>query len=244
MRPIYIRKYEHFSKLRKNKHCNNHLQKAWNKYGEKNFEFSILETFVFPSNYTSVIKAEYLTSREVYLIQLLFACYNIKKDITIGNTGYKHSEETKRKIGKSNTTKNPSRRTLERRERESRRIDGVLNTKYKNRIQTTETKQKIRERSLQKDNMERMPNFSKLGQESWKGSHHSRESKIKMLKTKFNCERLIEIYKKDDIKFLHSCNFIKEASQLTGVSISAIKNNLANLSNSSGGFIFKYKNIT
>ena len=34
----------HISKLRKNYHPNTHLQNAWNKYGEKNFEFSIIET--------------------------------------------------------------------------------------------------------------------------------------------------------------------------------------------------------
>lgn len=34
--------YIHQWLLRKNKHCNAHLQRAWNKYGEDNFEFSIL----------------------------------------------------------------------------------------------------------------------------------------------------------------------------------------------------------
>jgi group I intron endonuclease len=33
----------HRSKLRNNKHENNYLQLAWNKYGEESFEFSLLE---------------------------------------------------------------------------------------------------------------------------------------------------------------------------------------------------------
>lgn len=37
------RKTIHFSKLRKNKHCNPHLQSAWNKYGETSFNFEIIE---------------------------------------------------------------------------------------------------------------------------------------------------------------------------------------------------------
>ncbi len=37
------RKREHFSKLRKNKHKNKHLQSAWNKYGEENFTFDVLK---------------------------------------------------------------------------------------------------------------------------------------------------------------------------------------------------------
>lgn len=33
----------HRSSLRHNRHDNSYLQKAWNKYGEDNFEFSIIE---------------------------------------------------------------------------------------------------------------------------------------------------------------------------------------------------------
>ena len=32
----------HKSKLRNNKHQNDYLQKSWNKYGEENFDFSVL----------------------------------------------------------------------------------------------------------------------------------------------------------------------------------------------------------
>lgn len=35
----------HKSNLRKNRHPNKHLQSAWNKYGELNFEFIIVEKF-------------------------------------------------------------------------------------------------------------------------------------------------------------------------------------------------------
>ena len=37
------RKLEHFRYLRKGKHCNKHLQSAFNKYGEDKFEFSVIE---------------------------------------------------------------------------------------------------------------------------------------------------------------------------------------------------------
>jgi group I intron endonuclease len=33
----------HKSDLRRNKHHNYHLQKSWNKYGERNFSFMIIE---------------------------------------------------------------------------------------------------------------------------------------------------------------------------------------------------------
>lgn len=243
IRPAYKRKYEHFSDLRKNKHCNTYLQRSFNKYGEQNFKFIILDKLFFPPNYSQAIKADYLTSREFYLINLLLPDYNIKTDITIGNTGYKHSKETRKKISESNKTLNPSKITLEKRERESRRVNGVLIPKQLKRSHSDETKLKIKRRSLQKDNMNRMLEFSKKGNESWRGSKHTKRSKLKMLSTKFNCDRIIEIYKKENNKFLYTCQFTSDASKLTGVSSSAIRNNLCNLSNSSGGFIFKYKNI-
>ena len=40
---VESRKYSHYYTLRRNKHGNAYLQRAWNKYGEDNFEFSILE---------------------------------------------------------------------------------------------------------------------------------------------------------------------------------------------------------
>ena len=36
------RKYLHFWYLKHNQHCNNHLQYAWNKYGESSFNFRVL----------------------------------------------------------------------------------------------------------------------------------------------------------------------------------------------------------
>ena len=39
------RKSEHLTALRKGYHFNSHLQSAWNKYGEENFIFEILERF-------------------------------------------------------------------------------------------------------------------------------------------------------------------------------------------------------
>lgn len=34
----------HYYELRNNKHCNKRLQNSWNKYGEENFEFQLVET--------------------------------------------------------------------------------------------------------------------------------------------------------------------------------------------------------
>lgn len=39
---LNIRKTRHFSNLRNNRHANSHLQNSFNKYGEENFEFSVI----------------------------------------------------------------------------------------------------------------------------------------------------------------------------------------------------------
>lgn len=40
---IYNRWSSHKGELNRNCHCNGHLQNSWNKYGEENFKFYILE---------------------------------------------------------------------------------------------------------------------------------------------------------------------------------------------------------
>jgi group I intron endonuclease len=81
------RKGRHFSSLRKNKHHNKHLQHSFNKYGEANFKFSMLEK----------CQIEVLAIREQHYIDNLMPGYN-KRLIAENNQGLKHSEEAKKKI--------------------------------------------------------------------------------------------------------------------------------------------------
>jgi group I intron endonuclease len=39
------RKHDHFRALRTNTHYNTHLQSSWNKYGEDNFTFEVVESY-------------------------------------------------------------------------------------------------------------------------------------------------------------------------------------------------------
>ena len=41
-RNLRKRKLRHFNELKMNKHVNNHLQRSFNKYGEKNFKFEVI----------------------------------------------------------------------------------------------------------------------------------------------------------------------------------------------------------
>jgi group I intron endonuclease len=106
---------------------------------------------------------------------------------------------------------------------------------------TEEAKEKIRKRSLQPDNKKRIKDIQKKASEKNKGTKKLKEEKLRMISTKFGEVKEIEIYKKENNNLLYTCNFSTEASQLTGVKPSSIRNNLCGLSNSSGGYIFKYK---
>jgi group I intron endonuclease len=86
---------EHEIGLEKGIHYNKHLQRSWNEYKKDNFLFEILE---------KVKDKNLLLEREQYWMNIKDSSniengYNLSP--TAGNTlGYKHTEETKKKIGK------------------------------------------------------------------------------------------------------------------------------------------------
>lgn len=89
---LYIeRRIRHHKRaLRANDHCNQHLQHAWNKYGEDAFEFAIVE----------LCQADDLNDREIFWIEHYDAFksgYNCNLGGD-GNHGYVMSEESKRKM--------------------------------------------------------------------------------------------------------------------------------------------------
>lgn len=86
---------EHRMNLRRNRHPNQRLQNFWNKYGERAFEFKILEII---ENSTK----ESLEQREQYWIDYYDSSnrnigFNIRKQAS-SNLGFKHSDETKQKM--------------------------------------------------------------------------------------------------------------------------------------------------
>lgn len=95
---------EHKNDLRKNKHHSIHLQRAWNKYGEENFEIQIIEMF-------DEIDNEKLREKEKYYIELFKPYkreigYNVSRGTKCcilygkdnGFYGKKHSYKTRKYI--------------------------------------------------------------------------------------------------------------------------------------------------
>lgn len=86
----------HKTKLKHNKHQNDHLQNAWNKHGENNFEFSLVELCDHNSTFV----------REQYYIDTLHPEYNIIQFAGGGIKGFKHKEKTKKLISELQTGEN------------------------------------------------------------------------------------------------------------------------------------------
>lgn len=94
---INRRRLEHFSALFKNKHVNQHLQNAYNKYGRECFNFEVIEVIEITTN----IKQD-LLDREQFWIDNIKPEYNIL--LVAGSAlGYHHTEETKQKISRTTT---------------------------------------------------------------------------------------------------------------------------------------------
>jgi len=84
------RKTEHFYHLRKNQHDNPHLQFAFNKYGESNFKFTVLN-YATDKKILDKLEDDYIVYYDCLNDDL---GYNLKT----GGANGKHSEKTKLKI--------------------------------------------------------------------------------------------------------------------------------------------------
>lgn len=95
---IYKRWKEHIQKLRNNKHHSIYLQNAWNKYGEGNFKFEVIQ-YVEDENE--------LINREQYWIDELGTYKYEYNECQIAGSplGFKHSDETKLLMSKNSGSK-------------------------------------------------------------------------------------------------------------------------------------------
>jgi group I intron endonuclease len=120
---IFHRWQLHLYQLIRNKHHSIKLQRHFDKYGEVDLQFSILESFNF-------ISKENLLSREQHYINLLNPYFNSSK-IAGSRLGVKTSNKTKkiqREVAIRNGNKPPSRKGIhdskETRQKKSKRMEG------------------------------------------------------------------------------------------------------------------------
>lgn len=141
---VLKRGYIHQWALRQNKHPNQKLQRAWNKYGEHSFEFSVLESCTH----------DQLLRREQYWLDHKYAAVNGYNMAPIaGNTaGRKFSATSKMLIGQKSRERNQGvkhpmfgrKHSVEMRQRMSEVRRGVAQPKLQGRVFSAETKAKLR----------------------------------------------------------------------------------------------------
>ena len=143
------RKTDHFCHLRHNRHFNPHLQNAWNKYGEENFKFTIIEE----------CDAEEINEREIYWIKTLNTRTPNGYNITPGGEclfgennpffGKHHSEESKKVMS----------------EKAKELYSGENNPMY-GKHHTKETIAKIKKTNIERGNYETISK-QKIGNRCW-----------------------------------------------------------------------------
>lgn len=160
----YNRKRVHFWALKNNRHCNEKLQNSYNKYGEDNFIFEIIETIDSDDRMVALEREnfyikKYDSYKNGYNKSLGFDGSVLQKrsNETIlklikrmkGNKywlGKKHTKETKDKISLANKNKVVTKVT---REKLSKALKGKQigeKNPFYNKKHTEETKNKIREK--------------------------------------------------------------------------------------------------
>lgn len=155
------RKSRHLQDLRLNKHPNRKLQNHYNKYGENDLIFSVIEP-CFP---------QFLTIREQYYIDTLNPWFNICK--IAGNTlGRECSEETKRKMsGRIPWNKGKKLAPFTEEAKHNMSVSHKGNPGYwKDKTFSLEAK----------ENMSKARKRDGTKPPSWLNKHHSEESKQKM----------------------------------------------------------------
>ena len=142
-----------------------------------------------------------------------------------GNLNRKHTEEAKIKIseaGKGRTHNIGKKHSIETRIKRSNSLKGIKRSE--------ETKRKLSE-------------FQK-GNKNWLGKHHTEESKLKIslkqrgITKEHCCRKIAELNINGDI--LNKYNSIKEAVQLTNLSLTGIRNVLTGISKTIRKRYFKY----
>lgn len=197
------RKYKHFYELKNNIHGNGHLQRAFNKYGEKNFVFEILE--------------ECEEKLRINLEQL----HIDKKDVLNDNLGYnirpradmkKISEETKQKL--SIITKNQW-------------LNGNVSSEgcFKKGQTMTELQKIKAKRTRLLNNKKRSPiseETRKIMSEVQKGKKLSRETIQKMAISKYKKLLLYDL----NNTFIKEFESLQEASKELGIHSTTISKHL------------------
>lgn len=166
---------EHRKELKGGYHKNKHLQNAWDKYEQKNFEFSIL---------LECEENQLNTYEEYYIFELMTYDTRVGYNNTYGGDSGRPTKETKKKISESNKGKIRSEET---RKKISEATTGENHPMY-GKHHTEETRKKMSEankgKTLSEETKRKLSEAFKGENHPMYGKQHKEETKKKMSESK------------------------------------------------------------
>jgi group I intron endonuclease len=176
----------HKIRLRQGKHHSEHLQHAWNKDGEQNFKFEVLEKVQSPLHLISYEQV-YLDYYKSYERE---CGYNICK-FAGSSLGIKHTEEAKQKMSEAKTgrvTWNKGKKGTYSNGECSGETRKKISEAKKGRKHSEETKRKMSEaakRRITTEETKQKLSEANKGRVPWnKGRKHTEETRRKMSESK------------------------------------------------------------
>lgn len=178
------RKYNHFYHLRKNNHINKKLQNSFDKHGEENFSFELVEIL---ENKDNLIKTEQKW------VDFFKPEYNICNQVVNSRLGIKASDETKRKMSISFKGRVISESALINMRIASQKLKGIprsenvklkISISNKGKIRTDEQRKMAsiqnKGKKVSKETIDKIMITRSLNPEKYKGYKFSEEKCLKM----------------------------------------------------------------
>ena len=243
------RKYEHFRLLKNNKHCNKHLQRAYNKFGAKYFIFEVIE--YLDSNLDRALLRAELLKKEQSWMNSLKVCeeegkygYNFLPTAgsPLGTKRDSPSKETRERIGRAQRGKivsEDTRKKLGASKKGNKYWLGKNHSeesKEKMRLiqlgstRSVETRQKI---SNSQKGRKQSKEFIKKRVSAREGYKHSEETKAKM-RANSNRKCILNLTTNEIF------GSIKEASLKYGLNQANIGSVCAGNRTRAGGYLWSY----
>lgn len=212
------RLHEHKRHLRKNIHSNLPLQSAWNKDGEENFVFELIEE----------CSKEKLMEREKYWLDY-YGGYRSRRNYNVKEVSEHpyHNEESKIRMselrkGTNKGENNPMygrHHTKETRKKISDKVNEWYKTHesaFKNRKHTEETKERLRQlQTGKKASEETRQKLSESSKKMWKNNRE--ELLIKNKENGLKRRIYTEDKRKEIFRVFKECGSRKKTAQITGV---------------------------
>lgn len=230
------REREHFYRLGRGEHNNEHLQKSFNKYGKDNFKFEIIE------------KTDNLDNREIHWINEYGGInsklnYNLKDPLTMKWSDYTRVKQSKSMIGDNNPNYG-NKWTKEQKDVASKKRKGISLENRIGKAKADLAKEKMSKSQIGRKHPEevkekiRQANVGDKNPAYGKGERQIGDKNPMWGKANKN-RKPVQQYTKDGV-------FVKEFEYLTqvldvGFNVGNVGNVCNGKAKSAGGFVWKFK---